>query len=208
MSFEQEFFETLKLPLSPTTLRRIFLLLLRFHYSDPDNYGDLKPLMGDLIYVDSEGDEGSLDIELLSIFDPRKRDPGPGIFVGFQPFTFKKPGVNYDAGTNNDGSAQYAVMTVDAQLIIKHISTLMDSTTIMGEATTAFLFGIRPMLMQRLCLRGFDIVSMTDAKQIEKAPDRTFECNVVININFDYVMTTNVESHRIKKVAAALNPGP
>lgn len=204
MSYEEEFFETLKLPLSPVTLRRIFLLMMRLHFSDPANYGGLRPMLGDLRYREENSD---LSVELLSVFDPKNTDAAPGVYVGFQPFVFHKTGVNNYVGSSDDTSAQYFNMKCTTGLIVKHTAKTADLSSLLGEASAAFLFGLRPMLMARLCLLQFDIETLSDVKQKEKAPERVFESDLICTLAFNYAMTTNIESHRIKKIAATLNPG-
>ena len=206
MSYELEFFRLLEAPLSMVSLRRIFLLMLRLHYSDPDNFGDYKDLIGNLRYND-ELKFSTLGIELLSTFEPESyKDGQANIFLGFQSHNFKKVAINNYSGQNTDGSSNYHVMPTDSVLVLRHVANTGDQALLIGEMTAAFLFGIRPMLMQKIGLRAMDVLSVSDPKIIDKAPERSFQVDVSVAINFGYVMTTNIESHRIKKIAMRMFP--
>ncbi len=190
----------MSLPLSPVTLRRIFLLLIREHYSNPEQYGDYKELLQGYKYSDTEP-QRTIDIDLMHTYDPEKLKSEPSIYVGFQPFAFAKRTVSNYAGHNEDESVKYYTMPTSGILLVRHVSTSGDNALMLGELTTNLLFGLHELLLRKLPgLLGFDIASLSDPRLISKAPQRQVMVDLACKIDFNYALSVNEESHRLKKI--------
>ena len=205
--WQAEFFETIVRPLTASSLRRIFLLMMRFHFSDANNYGELRGLLKNLIWTDTE-ETTALDVELLGVFNPGILVRRPAVFVGFQNFQFNKKVTGDYAGESEDAATKYLVKTVDTELVIRCVAADEDMSTAMVDTATAFMFGMREMLLckMRPQLRSLEVDGITDPKLVEKSPERRFQCDLLTKLNFNYTIDVNLESHPIKKVAVEWVP--
>ncbi len=194
-----QFEKLLGLPLSPVTLRRIMLLLFREHYSDMSQFGAYRDLLGDLTYND-DPKKSTLAVDLLHAYDPKKVSGDPSIFIGFQPFQFTKKGVDNYAGMNDDESVIYKTMAAAGILIVRHCASASDMALLMGESSTNMLLGLQELLKNRLKLLGFDISTLSDPKMISPEPQRMFYCDLACQVSFNYTISVNMESHRLKKI--------
>jgi hypothetical protein len=60
--------------------------------------------------------------------------------------------------------------------------------------------------MKHLRLSLFDIGSLSDVENYKPIPDRVFKVELVCPVVFDFVLTTFVESLRLKKIELNLAP--
>lgn len=207
MKTAEEFFDRLERPLDVINMRRIFLLLMRLHYSDAANYGDYSQDLSGMTWDESE--KSPMLIDLLYLYNWDRPSPRPAVYVGFKDYVFKPSGINSEAGSNEDGSQTYQTKIVTTRLVLRHVAPGGDLAQLMAENSISFLEGVRPMLLSRLRHSG---LMKLDANVIgepvlrEKSPDRHFTVDAAGELAFNFVITTNLESHRIKKFAMQLRP--
>ena len=203
----QDFFNRLDTQLDVINMRRIFLLMMRLHYSDAGNYGSYADDLSGLIW--HERDDSPLLVDLLHVYNWDRPSPRPALYVGFDSYDFKSSGINSDSGENEDGSQEYKTKIVSTNLILRHVAAGADVCQLMAENSVSFLEGTRPFLLNRLRNSGllkFDASKIGEVQLREKSPDRHFTVDAICPLAFNFVITTNIESHRIKKFALALRP--
>ena len=202
---EMELWDQMDRPLDGTVLRKVFLLLMRLHYSDPEHYGDFKDAIGGFVYADEE-DKRTLDIDLSFAFDREKAYVRPSIFVGFNTgFKLNKLVVDNDGGNSADMSRTTEVARMDTGLSIIHIAPDAEAVGSMSLMTSLFLMGIRQSLMCKLRLQSFDGTGITETKLISKAPLRYFVAETQFSMSYINALHVNLESHRIKKFALQMS---
>ena len=204
--FRYELWNAFTDPVCALTLRRVFLLMLRFHYNDPSNYSEfLKPrLLGTRWSPDAA--KSTLAIYLEDMFNPRSPNEGASICVGIDDFNFEKKVVGNTAAQSYDNSEEDEVLIVRTTVTVSHLDRNPDLVLALAESTTPFLFGFRKALMQSLNLLGMDIVKQTKPKMVMEGPDRYFKVDTVVSLSFTYGITTDIESHRIKKFQMEVEP--
>lgn len=192
-------------PITAVNLRRIFLLLMRVHWSDSDHFGSIGQHLTCDQYNYADPRDG-LKVDLVETFDPENTSTSPGVYVGLKKgIKYKKKVVADFVEHSDDRARTDAVKEAQTLLVISHVNASADQALAMGEIDVTFLFGVRPALMQRMNIRGFDILTLTDPLKIDEAPNRDYQVDVVASLTFDLSVTTNIESHRIKKIATMLN---
>lgn len=201
-AWQSEFFESFDKPFTVSGLRRIFLLLMRFHFSDSNNYGDLREILKTMVWTDTE-ETTAMDVELMGVFNPSVLIRRPAVYVGFRNMKFSKKVIADYAGQSVDTATRYLVKAVDTQLVVRSVAADEDMVSAMSDTVLAFLFGMRDMLFCKLQpqLMAMDIAEMTDPEIVEKSPERRFQCDVLTSLSFNYMINTNLESHPVKKVA-------
>lgn len=196
----------MKDPMTIVNMRRIFLLMMRVHWSDSDHFGFFEEHLGCETYNYDDPKQG-LTVDLRETFDPTNTDRFPGVFVGFHNgFTFDKKAIDDFHSRNTDRSRTHRVKRTSGRLVVSHIHKSADIALSMGEIDAEFLFGIREALFAQLPLRGFDITNIGEPVKVGEAPQRFYRVEVVAELTADFAVTTNIESHRIKKIAARFNP--
>lgn len=194
-------------PLTLTNLRAVVLLLLRTHFSDPDNFGTTKEELKCLTYDPDKVKESTLGIELGSVFDPKNPGPRPGIYVDFDgKASWDKKVLNNSAGSSEDNSVSNYVWLVKTNIIISHLADSIDLALTMAESSASLFLGLRPHLMQTLDIASMEVTSLNFPKPPAKDIERYFQVDLSISFIFNFHMSVNLESHRLKKFALELSP--
>ena len=204
--FRYELWDTFSDPVCSLTLRRVFLLMLQFHYNDPNNYSEfLKPrLAGKRWSPDAE--QSTLLVVLEDLFDPKSPNEGSAIYVGVDELQFEKKVVGNSAAQSFDNSQESEVLVARTTLTVSHIDRNPDLALALAESTTSLLFGFRKTLINSLSLLEFDIKKQSKPEPLVRAPDRYFKADMVAGLSFTYGVVTDIESHRIKKFALEVDP--
>lgn len=190
--------------ITPYSLRRMFLLLTRVHYSDSAHYGDMMPpdRLGKFIY--------SKDPKLCTLpvlfdynYSPKNSDAKPAIYVGTDDFEFLPKVVNNQQGANEDRSGMVYGKEEATHIIVRHTSGSPDETLMLGDLTSQFFLGIREKLQEELNFRSFDVQRLVTAKPFLRGPeeaDTQFIVDLVMEVRFNAAWLTLRESHRIKTI--------
>lgn len=188
---------------APTTLRRIFLLLTRAHFSDPAHYGIQRERMRNFRW-DKDESKSTVKIELDYVYDPAKTDSGPAIYVGMGDFSFKQSVMNNREGATADRSGQRFSLQGGCSLILRHVSQQAEESLVLAEMSFDFYVGIREYLMRRLSLSGFNPLQISTPRffQADDAvkANKRYISDFVINISYTPAWTEFQESHRIRQI--------
>lgn len=190
------------LRLGQVALRRIFLLLTRLHYSTPDNYGDHKAALQELVW--SQDDlKRKLHIDYDYHYTPTKLEQRPAIFVGTDDVAFKRVILDNFRNVTEDNSGTSSSYVASTTVIARHISGTPDEAMALGELSADFYLGIRQMIKERMRVHSFDISGIRSAKPFSRQPeqpDQMFACDLIMPISWIWDWTTTRESHRIKTI--------
>jgi hypothetical protein len=193
-------------PMTIVNMRRIFLLMMRVHWSDSAHFGFFEEFLECDTYNYENPNEG-LTVDLRETFNPENTDRFPGVFVGFyNGFTFEKKAIDDFHSRSDDRARTHRVKRSTGRLVVSHIHTSADIALSMAEIDAEFLFGIREALFNYLPIKGFDVTNIGEPVKVGESPQRFYRVEVVAELTADFAVTTNIESHRIKKIAATLNP--
>jgi hypothetical protein len=196
----------MKQPLTIVNLRAIMLLLTRAHFSDPDNFGIFKDALGCMCYDENCKDDPAITIRLDYVPSLPDPSPRPAVWVCVDAVKFEKAAINNVAGWSEDNSRIGQVKKQATQITLTCIADSVDVTLMLAETVASFFAGIRMHLMETLNLAYFEVDSIGAPKIREKEPESYFEVDVIITMMFSFVMSANIESHRLKKFAVELLP--
>lgn len=205
---ENVFTDIAKVRITPTTARRIFLLLTRSHFSDPAHYGTVKEKLKNYVYSDDPA-KCTLFIDLDYEYDATKLDRRPAIFVGTDDFSYNQIVTNNSSGNTADNSGENFNVNGKTRIIIRHIAASPDDALQLGEQTHDFFNGIRKLIQQHIRPKQYLVDSQQTSKPFERAgqqADQQFISDVTIALQFDDAWTTLVESHRVKNIRLNFNP--
>lgn len=196
--------------LNSVNLRRIFLILTQLHYSDARNYGAMAEQFQDFVWRRSlpgqngENPKSKLSIELDYVFDPKKTDQFPGIFVGTGDIDYRQEVLDNKAGYTDDRSGSRNVYTGATTIILRHASLTPDEALALADLSYGYYTGIRDMLMLEMKLKSFAINKLTtphffNIDGADKA-DKRYYADLIMSLSFNASWITFTESHRIKKI--------
>ena len=194
--------EETKPQLDPVSLRRIFLLLTRNHFADPENnYGGVPKAFKSFKYSDNDK-ERTLHIDLDYDYDEAQTEKRPIIFVGIKDFIFSKEVIDNFKDISDDNSKKDYVNLMATQVILRHVAMTPDEALMLGTLSTSFFLGIRSELLNKLSLAKFEIKSLSPPINIkgEDSADTQFKTDLLIDLVYHNSWETNSQSHRIKKI--------
>jgi hypothetical protein len=194
--------------LDPVSLRRIFLLLVRNHYADPENnFGGVPDCFKQFKYSDNDK-ERQVNIELDYVFNNyAMQESRPGIYVGFSDFQFQKQVINNYIDVSDDMATETFFSLATTQLQVQHLSAEADEALQMATITTSFFRGLRKVLMANLKgLKKFEVETLSKVALLDDEADKHFQANMTARLVYHDDWETSIESHRIKKISFELNP--
>ncbi len=205
ISFLSELGSCLSEPLTLVNLRAVMLLLTKAHYADANNFGVFAEELA-CVATDPDDPKGKLSIVLDFIPSTKNPSPRPAIWVNLESCKFQKKVIDNRASYASDNSRTTYVKLQDVVFTFTHVHESVDIALMMAETTADFFSGIRPHIMGKLNLAMFEVLEIGKPKLPERAPERYFEVDVVIQMMFSSAITANIESHRLKKFALDLQP--
>jgi len=189
--------------LGPVSLRRIFLLLTRIHYSDPAHYGEFKDKMAKFVWSQKDT-ERKLFIDYDYNYRPTNLEQRPAIFIGTDAVSYRRVVIDNARNVTDDNSGTSSSYAAETSIIVRHISMTPDEALALGEMTAMFYSGMRKNLMQQMKLHAFDLVNQSSTKpflRTSEEPDQQFICDTIMRLSYIHDWTTSWESHRVKTIS-------
>jgi len=193
-----------RITLTPVTIRRIFLLLTRLHYSTPDNYGVLKPKFERYVWH-KETKLSTVHVEFDYKYNPAALDDRPSIWVGLDDINFKKVVLNNEGKPTETRSGQGSIKVASTAIIVRHVSKSADEVLALADLSCQFFMGIQPMIRDALgqLVLEYDVMTCKSSRPFEKTSqqaDQHFVSDLIIAFSYNHTWMTEFESHRIKTI--------
>lgn len=185
-------------------IRNAFVQLLRYCFSDPNHYSDLKDTLGCLAY-DPEGSAGSINIYAKGATDPAHTDNIPGITVSLD------EGIQYGLQalqdwkvTSPDFSQTTSYTLGQTKVLIKCADYSSDISCAMADLCMLFIMGVKLRILQAWgrWIKDIRVVQITEPKQTQQSETDSsvvwYESSVIVELKFEYAVDTVQESKRLK----------
>jgi hypothetical protein len=189
--------------LDPVSLRRIFLLLTRNHFSDPAYFGNLPETFRRFRYNDNPRD-ASVRIELDYSFDPARREQPTGIYVGVGTVKSQSRVIDDFTRGNEDLSGSFRHQLDQMPVVVSHVSASPDEALTMGVLSKAFFQGMGPLLRARFRqIVGYRVISLTEPQRVtpdEQSSAPYYRVDLTIELTLPSEWETTMESLRIKRI--------
>lgn len=197
-------------PLTLAALRKTMLILTRFHWSQPENHGDLASNFDCLTFDVENPDTSVLHIEPLESYTEEKSHC-PAIYTGqreapLKPMSLGTIEGNFDPSADN--STTVHGWRCETIAVAGHMHQSVEVALLMAESTLTFWSGIAPSLCGRLGLISFQPLGLSAPVKQDKAPTRSYRVDVTAQIVFTWAVSVNIESHRLKLIMSEINPAP
>ena len=184
--------------LDPVRLRRIFLMLARYHFSSSGNYID--PELSDIVY-DDDNQKSTLDIDLDFTYDSEEIGRKPSIYIGTAPFQFQKQVVDNFSEVSEDRSIVASTTQCSSALSIRHITTAADLSLSLATQSLNFFGTLRPYILAELPgILAYEVSQLAPPAMVEDTKIRVFQSNVEIKLAFNTMWLSYIESLRIKNI--------
>lgn len=192
-------------PLTPSKLRRFFLLMLRAHWSDSGNYGP--DLEDSLACLEWAPDAKDFRVELQGSSIPEATTHAIWIGIGNiqgRQFAFG----NRSNDFSEDNATEVFVEPCTIALKVRHEAPTLDTALDMGWSTFCFLIGFKDSIIDALGGEGASfqprLVGEPDFK--DPGPKKRFVVDVGAVLSVNVSVATTLESHRLKRIATVFTP--
>ena len=192
------------LPKTPTNLRKMFLLLTRVHYSNPDHFGDYRDEMKRFVWT--EGEDPTLRIDPEGDFQNEDQAQLPRIFVGLDHMRFNTPVVDARGYPTEDRGSNEYVERGQTAIRVRHVGSTVDESQTLAEMTSSFFRGIRPMMMEDVGFHRYTISAITNPDPFQKTSTEAFQSlrsDVIIELHYSEDWLVMFDSHRVKAILPA-----
>ena len=201
----REFFRAIdRIHLTPVTIRRIFLLLVRLHYSNSSNYGPMAKQMAPYIWS-ADPNKCAVQIDYDYNYDAANMDKKPAIFVGLDDVEYKRVVLENHAKFTYDLAGQHLIKTASTKIIVRHIGSSPDEALTLENLTCQFLLGIQPIIRDTLPqVLEYDVVGSKSSRPFEKNSQQAqqrFISDTIVAFSYNSAWMVEFESHRIKTIS-------
>lgn len=194
-------------PLDPAQIDRLFLLLLRAHWSS-DNHGPRLTEQLSCISWNPNPAVSSLVVDVMGSDDLRNKPHSIWFEVGN--FRFKQVSFGSRSEASEDNATEYYTSPCSCQLVIAHEAPKKLTAKSMAWSTLCFLVGWKEAILESLGGQGTaaafrpEILGSPVTK--ESPPDGRFRVDVGARLDINIAVATTIESHKLKLAAMAVNP--
>jgi hypothetical protein len=199
MDKEQNFLTSLKTyPLDQVSLRRVFLIMLRFHYSDAANFGAMEKTLAKYTYVKSAPELSGVDIQLVDAipFSPESVYPCITISVGDMK-------LRREVISDMSAADGHRGLSAASRLDVDHYSENADESLTLAGATCAYFTGFAEVLRDRMMLMRFQPNGTQGPEYISDkkiSALQLYRSRFSAEIHYDYSWCLNYESHLIREI--------
>lgn len=185
-------------------LRRGFVTLLRYCFSDPSHYSGDNGALSCLLYSD-DIKEKSLSVEVKGAFNPDETSTVPGVTISFeQGINFQRIGSEDFRVTSSDFARETSssLATTNIKITCSHKDA--DISCALADMCVLFLTAAKKHIKNAWgWVLQMDIVQQTEPtmnKQSEQdSTARWYESSVAIQLIYEYSINIETESKRLKE---------
>ena len=184
----------------PVVFRRAFLLLMRLHFADMHRAEPYDRYLRDYRYH-PDNNQRTLAVDLMDLYDPDDLQTSPAVYVGTGDVVMKPVGtMDNTVGNSDDNSAKYYSNLGSCNVIVRNVASSPDEAYALAMQGSLFLSGMRPRIMDRLCLMNYQLTTAaTEPTHLKKNPDRRFMSETRLGLTWQAQWRSVTESLRIKK---------
>lgn len=196
--------------LNVVDLRKIFIAMTRIHFSDADNFGDLKNELCDVVYEGPEDPKKKFIIDSVSRAVGGDENPTHQILVSVVGMESRKLGIG-DEGEPAFEAQDLSGMTANRkdQSSIRFFcaSISEDTAQLMAVSLRDFFQAQKEMMLQNMGFFEWELVSLSPGRRRDSQnPSKGFEYTLVLNVAVGYYLTVrDLGSHRLKTLNLQLN---
>ena len=194
----------LKLPLTGALVRRIFMLLLRAHYSSGSNYPQEYEHLKCMVW-DPDPIKSTLTVDVLNKFVDTAPDAFPGIYTGVTSNQSSTTVIGGYAGANDDGSRQIVASECVVGVRIAHVSRNEADALDMADMSMTFLKAMAPFIADDMQASAIRINGYAAANKKPTQSDRFYAVDLSASVTYNHRVATILQGHRIAAIQISVN---
>jgi hypothetical protein len=189
-------------PVDPVLIRKFFKQAVMAHWEDPDNHGRYTDILSCYQPIGEDG-RGNLNIMLSYEDTSGEKIVDPRIVIGVRKSDVEKKALGNIADVHPDGAHIETGWQMNSTLVLSHIFNDADIAMTAAQSTFEFLAGFGMQFMDMLNLNLFEPKIIDDPKiyGATKHPQTYFQVDVVFMMNYNFFISVNIESHRLKIIS-------
>lgn len=202
-----------KEPIDAFFLRKFFKTLISAHWENPKNHGRYSDLLSCYTLKSEANPNGVVTVKLSSDFDPKAPNPLPSIIVNLDgATTLEKKSIGNTVKSPNgyenfkERDEESKGWIASTRLTIAHKFEGADEAIIAATSTLEMFCGSQDIFLKKIGFSLFEPKGMTGAKMVDPQPTRYFQVDVVVELDYNLIMSVNIESPRIKTVETQIRP--
>lgn len=179
--------------LDPVVLQRIFLILVRAHYSDPNHFGSASKVMEDYRYA-PEPEKNRINIIEAPEYGTRDTDFYPAITINCGGAKFEKHVIgDMDPAENRYG------YKANSQIDITHYAHSAREALTLGNFTTGYIIGYQRFYLRQIGASRLVPGALSPAQLVKgnDTADQVYSSTFSFAIDYDYSWTATIEAHLI-----------
>lgn len=189
---------------SSSKLRRMVMLLLKGHYSHPENYGAEYEHLA--CYRHTSDKDSTLQVGFTHLNNDKNPDDFPGIYVGFGGVTLSKVAMGDVSGRTDDNSGTHVTKQATLTLLVNHVAKEAGDAYDLADMSATLLMALgRPMVLSAGALE-LSVEGYAEPKKEVQAPNRYYTVAMTVKISYNHAVTRSIESHRIRRIVAMVDP--
>lgn len=194
-------------PPSNSTFRRIVMLMLRGHYASALNYPEDLAHLGCYIWKprDAEGKSGTLNVDFTHVFDDKKPDNVPGIYVGFGGQDSTKLGIGSHHSHSEDNATENFSRGGRLVLKVHHVTASDGDSYDLAEMSNLFLLAMARVVRSTTGAAGFEVAGYAAAvKSKLSSSENHYEVVLSVEISYTLSAALHEETHRIRAISGII----
>jgi hypothetical protein len=184
-----------------TYLRGLFKGIVEAHWETSTNHGRLEPILGCYTVKSDSNPKGTLTVRMAYEIDKKNPNPLPSIVVDVGNVAINKLVLGNSVAHKDPENTNTRSWMAATQIAIQHRFIEPEDCLIAAQSTLEFLAGTSHELMRRLQLSILEPKGMTTVRQVESTPTKYFQVDVGLELQYNFTMSVNLESHRIKTLS-------
>ncbi len=185
-------------PVDPVLIRKFFKQAIAAHWEDPNNHGRYSR---ELSCYNPRSEGGNLSVLMAHEDISGEKISDPRIVVGVQSSHVDKKSLGNVSEVHVDGAHIETGWQINTDLGISHIFNDADVALIAAQSTFEFISGFHSMIMEVLGLNLLEPKAIEGPKIYTKHPQAYFQVDAVFLMNYNFYISVNIESHRLKIIA-------
>lgn len=192
--------------LNAVRLRRLFTLLAKDLFTDPENIDEYSEQLACLKHDVNFPSGGDLYVGPTHTKQSAEGDPSAGVYVSVRQVHLDKKFLGNRWGRSPDGATVLLGKQARAHVRLRSKHPDVDIALMMGESLLVYLSALQPILTEFVPgLLSYDVVEMTEAELEKAKPENRYTVDVSVRVEYQLVVAVTQESHKLKKFGFAVN---
>jgi hypothetical protein len=177
---------------------KFFKLLLSAHWETGSNHGKHAPSLSCFNFNNNSG----FFVETNLDADPKSNKESPGIKIKLGRTEFQKGNLGDIIGESDTGDHIYKGWLSKTTIVFSHVFDQPGVTHAAAASSFEFLTAISGELKSVMGITHFQPLGIETIKKEKSGGSDNFIVDLVFDLSYNYYVSTHLESHRIKVIAA------